>query len=626
MPLPPHSHCGVPSMSQIQDLEKYEPDMTVARLFFERVAELGERTALRKKDLGLWHDISWAEYGRRARQTAMGLVALGLEPGQAVAVIGENRPEWLYTDMGTMAAGGITVGIYTTNAAEECGYILGHSEARVYIVEDEEQLDKALAVRDDCPALQKIVVIDTEGLRKFQDPMVISFDELLELGEKYDKEHPGLFEERLASRGAEDVALLIYTSGTTGPPKGAMLTHDNVIWTCKSLSMAVPVWDTDELVSFLPLSHIAERMFSVYMPLRFRYTVNFIESTDTVTENIVEISPTVLFAVPRIWEKYTSAIYIRMKDATWIKRLTFGLALKIGKAYALARLEKDGASAPLSLAFHLAHFAVFKKLKERLGMERVRVAISGAAPISPEVLKFYHAIGVPLRQVYGQTEDTGPTSVHQGDLIEAENVGPAMPGVEVEIADDGEILVRGRNVFKGYFKNPEATAETLTDGWLHSGDVGVLDERGYLTITDRKKDLIITSGGKNIAPQYIESKLKFSPFINDAVVIGDGRKYVTALIFIDEDNVVKFAQENKVPFTTFGSLTKAKEVVQLIGEEIESVNKTLARVEQIKRFSLLPKKLIAEDGEVTPTMKLKRKYINETYADLIEEMYGKKKK
>jgi long-chain acyl-CoA synthetase len=612
-------------MSQNQDLETYDPDLTVPRLFFDRVAELGSRTALRKKDLGLWQDISWAEYGRKARQTALGLVALGLEPGQAVAVIGENSPEWLYTDMGTMAAGGITVGIYTTNAAEECGYILGHSEARIYIVEDEEQLDKALAVREDCPSLKKIVVIDTEGLRKYEDPMVMSFDELLELGDKFDQENPGAFEERLASRKADDVALLIYTSGTTGPPKGAMLSHDNVIWTCKSLSMAVPVWDTDELVSFLPLSHIAERMFSVYMPLRFRYTVNFIESTDTVTENIVEISPTVLFAVPRIWEKYSSAIFIRMKDATWFKRLVFGVALKIGRAYARARLDKEGASAPLRLAFRLAHFTVFNKLKERLGLERVRVAISGAAPISPEVLKFYHAIGVPLRQVYGQTEDTGPTSVHKGDLIEAENVGPALPGVDVKIADDGEILVHGRNVFKGYFKNPEATADTLAEGWLHSGDVGVLDERGYLTITDRKKDLIITSGGKNIAPQYIENKLKFSPFINDAVVIGDGRKYVSALIFIDEDNVVKFAQENKVPFTTFGTLTKAKEVVQLVADEVDTVNKTLARVEQVKRFALLPKKLIAEDGEVTPTMKLKRKYINETYAELIEEMYGKRK-
>jgi long-chain acyl-CoA synthetase len=608
-------------MTERVDLDHYDPELNVPRLLMQRARELGGRTAMRKKELGLWHDISWADYAAKVRRTAMGFAALGLEPGETVAVIGENRPEWLYTDMGCMAAGGVTVGIYTTNAAEECGYILGHSEARIYVVEDEEQLDKALEVRGDLPRLMKIVVIETEGLRHFSDPMVITFDELMELGRKHDEANPGLFDERLASRGAEDVALLIYTSGTTGPPKGAMLSHDNVIWTCKSLSLAVPVEETDELVSFLPLSHIAERMFSVYLPLQFKYTINFIENTDTVGENIVEISPTVMFAVPRIWEKYSSAIFIRMRDATWLKRLAFGAALKVGKRYARARLDKQGAGAGLRLLFNLLHFAVFNKLKERIGFERVRLAISGAAPISPEVLKFYHSIGVPLRQVYGQTEDAGPTCVHQGELIEAENVGPRLPGVEVRIAEDGEILVRGRNVFKGYFKNPEATAETLADGWLHSGDVGVLDERGYLTITDRKKDLIITKGGKNIAPQYLENKLKFSPYINDAVVIGDDRKYVTALIFIDEDNVVKFAQENKVPFTTFASLTKAKEVVDLIAAEVETVNKTLARVEQIKRFSLLPKKLIAEDGEVTPTMKLKRKYINETYAELIDGMY-----
>jgi len=610
-------------LSQQADLEHYDPELTIPRLLFQRAQELGGRTAMRKKEMGLWHDISWREYADKVRKAALGLAAVGLEPGGAVAVIGENRPEWLYTDMGAMAAGGVTAGIYTTNAAEECGYILSHSEAVVYVVEDEEQLDKALKVRGDCPHLKKIVVIDTEGLRHFSDPMVMSFDELLSLGETYDREYPDLFDERMTSRGAEDVALLIYTSGTTGPPKGAMLTHDNVIWTARSLSQAVPVMASDELVSFLPLSHIAERMFSVYLPLQFKYTINFIENTDTVTENIVEISPSVLFAVPRIWEKYSSAIFIRMKDATWFKRLVFGLALKIGRAHARARLEKDGAGSLLTALFRLAHFAVFDKLKERIGFEQVRVAISGAAPISPEVLKFYHAIGVPLRQVYGQTEDTGPTSVHQGDLIEAENVGPALPGVQVKIADDGEILVKGRNVFKGYFKHPEATAETLEDGWLHSGDVGVLDQRGYLTITDRKKDLIITRGGKNIAPQYIENKLKFSSYINDAVVIGDNRKFVTALIFIDEDNVVKFAQENKIPFTTFASLTEAKEIVQLVDREIGEVNKTLARVEQVKKFRLLPKKLIAEDGEVTPTMKLKRKYINETYSELIEGMYGR---
>lgn len=601
------------------------PEFTIPVLLMNRSRELGSRTAMRVKEFGLWRDISWDQYGNKARLTAMGLVALGLEPGDTVAVIGENRPEWLYADIGTMAAGGVTVGIYTTSSAEECGYILQHSGAKIYVVEDEEQLDKALKVRDECPNLKKIVVMDTEGLRNFHDEMVLDFDGLLNLGEEHDRDNPHLFEERMAIRQPDDLALLIYTSGTTGPPKGAMLNHVNIIWTLRSLAQAIPVLDTDELVSFLPLSHIAERLFSVYLPLQFKYTINFIENTDTVNDNIVEISPTVLFTVPRIWEKYSSIIFIKMKDTTWFKRFCFGIALKIGRSYAEARLSHEGVGSALKLAFRLAHFAVFKKLKERIGFERVRLAISGAAPISPEVLKFYHAIGVPLRQVYGQTEGSGPTSVHQGELIEADNVGPPIPGVEVKIARDGEILVRGHNVFMGYFKSPEASAETLQDGWLYSGDVGELDNRGFLKITDRKKDLIITSGGKNIAPQYIENKLKFSAYINDAVIIGDNRKFVSALIFIDEDNVVKFAQENKIQFTTYTSLTKAKEIVQLISGEIDGINKSLARVEQIKRFTILPKKLLEEDGEVTPTMKIKRKFINETYSDLIEDMYSKKK-
>ena len=594
---------------------------TIPQLLMARAEELGPRTAMRVKEMGLWQDISWETYGRQARQAAMGFAALGLKPGQTVAIIGENCPQWLYGDLGAMAAGGVSVGIYTTNAAEECAYILEHSEARIYVVENEEQLDKALQVRHQCPLLTKIVVIDTEGLRHFHDPMVIDFDQLLELGRQYDQEHPGLFEQRLASRGADDLALLIYTSGTTGPPKGAMLSHQNVLWTTQALKEAVPVYETDELLSFLPLSHIAERMFSVYMHLQFSYTINFIENTDTVTDNVVEISPTVFFAVPRIWEKYHSTIFIKMRDATWFKRLCFGLALKIGRQRALARLSPQGVGPLLRLAFAVAHGAVFNKLKERLGFERVRLAISGAAPISPDVLRFYHAIGVPLRQVYGQTEDTGPTSIHQGEIIEADNVGPAIPGVAIRIAPDGEILVQGPNVFLGYFKNPVASAETLEDGWLHSGDVGQLDGRGFLKITDRKKDLIITSGGKNIAPQNIENQLKFSAYINDAVVIGDGRKYLSALIFIDEDNVVKFAQEQKIPFTTYASLTQEPQVRELIGQEVERVNATLARVETIKKFTILPKKLLEEDGEVTPTMKIKRKFINENYKDLIEKMY-----
>ena len=598
------------------------PD-TIPRLFFHTAQKLGDQVAQRKKNFGIWHDITWNEYARQVRRAACGFMALGLEPGKCVSVIGENSPEWVWADLGCMAAGGVTVGVYTTNSAEECRYILDHSQSVIYVVENEEQLDKALEVRDQLPNLEKIVVWDTEGLRNFSDPMVISFDELLDLGTAYFRENPDALEKRLDQAKPDGLAILIYTSGTTGPPKGAMLSHHNVLWTTQTMMDVFEVTNKDEAISFLPLCHIAERMLSVFMPLRANYVVNFVESPDTVTQNMVEVSPTFMMSVPRIWEKYFSTIFIKMKDAAFIKKMVFGLAQKIGQRYANARLDTSRKGVPIttSFLFFLARVLVFKKLRERLGFERLRVVISGAAPISPDVLRFYHSIGIPLRQIYGQTEDTGPTSCHIGDLIEPDNTGPPLPGVQVKIADDGEILVKGPNVFLGYFRSPEATAETLVDGWLYSGDVGVLDDKGYLKITDRKKDLIITSGGKNIAPQNIENQLKFSPYINDAVVIGDRRKFVSALIVIDEDMVVKFAQDQKIQFTTFTSLTESPEVIKLIQGEVGQVNKTLARVEQIKKFRLIPKKLYEEDGEVTPTMKVKRKHINEKYGDLIKSMY-----
>lgn len=578
--------------------------------------------ALREKRLGIWHDVTWRQYAENVRAVGYGLLALGVEPGECVAVIGENRPEWLYADLATQAIGGITVGIYTTNSPVECEYILGHSESRIYLVENEEQLDKALEVRERLPHLEKIVVMDMEGLRGFSDPMVISWADFLAGGERHRADNISAFDERLAAIDPESTALLIYTSGTTGPPKGAMLTHRNVTWTAHCLVRLFGVGPQEEVISFLPLAHIAERMLSVYIAAAAGYCVNFVESPETVAQNMAEVSPTFMFSVPRIWEKYQSTIFIRMKDATLAKRLAFGAALWIGRRYAAAKLANEG-RAPLHLRalFLVAHVAVLAKLRERLGLDRLRQAVSGAAAISPDVLRFFHAIGVPLRQLYGQTEDTGPTTVHRGDVIDPANAGPPIPGVEIRIADDGEILVRGPNVFKGYYKNPQATAETLEDGWLHSGDVGEIDDRGFLKITDRKKDLIITSSGKNIAPQNIENQLKYSSYITDAIVIGDGRHYVTALIVIDEENVIKFAREHKVPFFTYAALTQAREVRELILEEVKKVNATLARIEQIKRFVILPKKLLEEDGEVTPTMKVKRRAINATFGDLIEGMY-----
>jgi long-chain acyl-CoA synthetase len=394
---------------------------------------------------------------------------------------------------------------------------------------------------------------------------------------------------------------------------GSVITKDN------------PMFDTDEVMSFLPLCHIFERLFSVFAHITHGYTVNFIESPETVTDNMKEISPTVGYAVPRIWEKYSSTIFIKMSDATWFKRLAFFSAFKIGKRRASLMMEFKPVPVSLELLYHLAHFAVFRKLKEKLGFDRIRIAYSGAAPISPDMLLFFQSIGVNLIEGYGQTEGTGVTCVSRLGRVKFGTVGPPLPGTEIKIAEDGEILVRSPSVFKGYFKDPKATAETLKDGWLYSGDVGEIDCDGFLKITDRKKDIIVTAGGKNITPQFIENKLKFSPYINDAVVIGDRRKFLVSLIMIDEDNVVKFAQDNKVHFSTYKDLTQSPEIVKLIQGEVDKVNETLARVEQIKKFTILPKKLYEEDGEVTPTMKVKRKYVNEAFKEMIEGMYGGRK-
>ncbi|MBU2498204.1 MAG: AMP-binding protein, partial [Proteobacteria bacterium] len=468
---------------------------------------------------------------------------------------------------------------------------------------------------------KKVIVWDLEGLRHFVDPMVMTYEELMDMGRELAEKEPAVFERRLEEVEPEDVSMLIYTSGTTGPPKGAMLTHRNLTWMGRAITTDNPMSDRDEVMSFLPLCHVFEQLFSVLGHITNGFVVNFIESLDTVTDNMIEISPTVGYAVPRIWEKYYSAIYIRMSDATWFKKVVFFTALKIGQKRASLLMSFRKVPLYLQILYSLAYFAVFRKLKERLGFDRMRIAISGAAPISPDVLHFFQSIGVNLLEGYGQTEGTGVTCVSRVGRVKFGTVGPPLTGTEVRIAEDGEILVRSPSVFKGYFNNPEATRETVKDGWLYSGDVGEIDEDGYLRITDRKKDIIVTAGGKNITPQYIENKLKFSPYINDAVVIGDRRKFLSALIMIDEDNVVKYAQDNKVQFSTYKDLTRTPEIMSLIQGEVDKVNETLSRVEQVKKFTILPKKLYEEDGEVTPTMKVKRKYVNEAFADLIEAMY-----
>lgn len=594
---------------------------TVPRVFKDMVSKHGDRVALRKKEYGLWHDISWNEYYQQACHVGSALLSMGLKKGDGVSIIGDNCPEWVIIDMGIQCSGGVVTGIYSTNAWEQVEYVIQNSESKFFFVENEEQLDKWLNFRENTPNLKKIIVWDLEGLRDFKDPMVMNYEAFLEMGRRVTKEGTKDFETRMDEVEPDDLSMLIYTSGTTGPPKGAMLTHKNLIWMGRAITTENPMNDTDEVMSFLPLCHVFEQLFSVMGHIVKGYVVNFVEKPDTVIDNMIEVSPTIGYAVPRIWEKYYSAIYIRMSDATWFKKIVFYSALKIGQKRATLIMDFLKVPAYLKLFYWLAYFIIFRKLKKRMGWDRLRVAISGAAPISPDVLHFFQSIGVNLMEGYGQTEGTGVACVSRTGQVKFGTVGPPITGTEIKIAEDGEILVKSPSIFKGYFRNPKDSAETVKDGWLYSGDVGEIDKDGYLKITDRKKDIIVTAGGKNITPQYIENKIKFSPYVNDAVIIGDRRKYITSLIMIDEDNVVKYAQDHKVQFSTYKDLAQNDEIQKLIQKEINNVNESLARVEQVKKFTILPKKLYEEDGEVTPTMKVKRKYVNEAFKDLIEAMY-----
>ncbi len=598
---------------------------TVPHVFFHTAKKYSHEPSMRKKHLGLWRDITWDEYYRSAKYIGAALISMGLKKGECASLIGDNCPEWVIIDLGIQCIGGVSVGIYSTNPWSQVEYVIKNSDSRFLFVENEEQLEKWLRFRNKAPLLKKIIIWNTRGLKKNRDPMIMTYDDLLELGSRVQAEKPDIFEKRMSEVQPEDLSVLIYTSGTTGPPKGAMLCHRNVTWMGSAVQSVISVDSTDETLSFLPLCHIFERVFSVFAHITHGFKVNFVERPDTITDNMREISPTVCIGVPRIWEKYLSGILIRMSDATRFKKMVFSLALRIGKQRTTRIMNFRPVPAYLNIKFGIAYLAVFRKLKERLGFDRLRVAVSGGAPISPGVLHFFQSIGVNLIEGYGQTEGTAVTcSSRPGKTLKFGKVGTPLAGVEVKISDDGEILVKSPSVFKGYYKDPDSTSKALKGGWLCSGDIGELDEDGYLKITDRKKDIIVTAGGKNIAPQYIENQLKFSPYINDAVIIGENRKFITSLILVDEDNVVKYAQDNKIQFSTYKDLARNPHIIQLIKKEVDEVNKGLSQAERIKKFTILPKKLYEEDGEVTPTMKIKRKYMNENFRDLIEEMYKTK--
>ncbi|MBI4259990.1 MAG: AMP-binding protein [Actinobacteria bacterium] len=583
----------------------------------------GDAVAMREKQLGVWRGISWAEYWSNVRATGLALADLGVGPRDHVAILSDNRPEWLYADLGTEGIGARSVGVYATNPAPQVAYVLRHSGSVAVFCEGQEQVDKVVAVAGETPSVRHVIVFDPRGTRGYDDPRLVDWESFLSRGRELDAADPEAFERLLARVDPAEPCMVVYTSGTTGPPKGAMLTSRNVTAASEATVRHFGYTEKDQLLSYLPLCHVAEKIFTLFLPLTSGATVHFGESIETVAQDLREVSPTVFLGVPRIWEKLQATIEVKMQDASPLKRWLYRRFTRSGQALVRKRMRGERWSAADRLRWRLGDLMVYRPLQERLGLRRCWFPISGAAPIAPEVIWWFHGIGVPIHEGYGQTEGTGVSHVNPPGQARIGTVGTVVPMVEHRIAEDGEILVRGPNVFAGYLHDPEATGGTVDDeGWLHTGDVGELDEDGYLTITGRKKDIIITAGGKNLSPEQIENALKTSPYVKEAVVIGDRRKFISALVQIEADTVGNWASRRGITYTSFADLSSRPEVRTLIEEEIKKANEQLSRVEQVKAFRLLPKELHQDDEELTATQKVRRRVFEERYADLIGSIYG----
>lgn len=594
---------------------------TVVHRLLDQAKKRGEASAYLCKRGGVWHATSWADFAAEVEQAARALISLGVEEGDRVCILGFNRPEWVVMDVAAMAAGGVPAGIYTTCSSEEVAYILAHSEAKVVLVENEEQWAKVQERRAELPSLQRIVRMRGTAAG---DEEVLDWDDFMALGqseaETEDSRALEAAQKARLDRLADDqLATLIYTSGTTGAPKAVMLSHRNLAWTARILAQVATVEAGDRSLSYLPLSHIAEQMATIHVPITAGSTVYYAESLDHIADNLKDCRPHVFFGVPRIWEKFHAALQSRLSEATGARARLLSWARGVSTRVNDLKNRGEEPAGLLELQYAIAKKLLFDKLHAALGFDDARVLVSGAAPISREILDFFASLDLVIQEIYGLSETSAPTSFNLVGRTRFGSVGPPVPGVEVRIAPDGEILVRGPNVFLGYFKDEAATREALDEeGWLHTGDLGRFDEDGFLHITGRKKDIIITAGGKNITPKNIESGIKNHPLVHEAVVIGDGRKYLTALISLDEEAANAFMEREGLR----GPLHRSKEIHDSILQTVGEVNRRLARVEQVKKIKVLPRPLSIEAGELTPTLKVKRDKVSEHFADEIEELYA----
>ncbi len=598
---------------------------TLPQFLVEKAKLYGDqKTALREKEYGIWQSVSWAEYLDHVKYFALGLASLGFEPQDTVAIIGDNRPEWVYAELAAQSVGAKSIGIYQDSIVDEVAYIVTHSDAKFLVVEDQEQVDKIIELWPRLHTVEKVIYYDPKGLRNYTEPYLMYFPEVEELGRAFEREHPGWWEERVAQGRGEDTAILSTTSGTTGYPKLAILTHNNLISMGRNLMKVDPMSEDDEFVSFLPLAWIGEQMMSLACGLQAGFTLNFPEEPETVQENIREIGPQTMFSPPRIWENLVSRVQVKIEDTTWLKRKVYDWALPVGYRMADVRFNKETPGFGLKLKYAIADWILFQEIKDHLGLRHIVRAYTGGAALGPDVFRFFHALGVNLKQIYGQTEVSGIAVLHRDGDIKFQTVGTPLPETEVRIDEDtGEILIKSPAVFKGYYKNEEATRTTLVDGWLHTGDAGYFDEDGHLIVIDRAKDVMTLADGTKFSPQFIENKLKFSPYIREAVVFGGGDlPYITAMINIDMGNVGTWAEKHQIAYTTYTDLAQKPEVYALVRKHVERSNQDLPPAARIRRFLLLHKELDADDAELTRTRKVRRRFVAERYKDIIEALYG----
>lgn len=599
-----------------------EPD-TLPKYLLQTAARYGDKkVAMRKKQFGIWREYTWKESLEKVKYLTLGLLRLGLQRGDKVAIIGENDPEYYWAELAIQAAGAAAVGIFTDCIPKEVLYIVDHCDACLVFAKDQEQCDKMLAIRAEVPKVRRVIYWDPKGLWNYNDPWLMSFEEVLSLGKEYDQANPGLFEEVVAQGKADDIGIFCYTSGTTGLPKGAMITHGNIIFGYRAATAVDPRNDKEDYLSFLPLAWITEHVLGLAVHVCSGMVVNFPEEPETVQTDMREIAPCSLLFSSRLWESVASMIQARMNDSSRFKQLLYNMALPIGLRVVDMRAQGKRPGLFWRLAYALADLAVFRPLRDKLGLSRIRSAYTAGAALSPDVVRFFQAIGVNIKQIFGSTEAIIHTIHRDGD-IRLDTVGPPAPGVELRLSEEGEILVRSPGVFKGYYKDPATTAEKLHDGWFHTGDAGYITPEGHLVYLDRVKDLLELAGGAKFSPQYIEGRLKFSPYIKDCMVLGGkDRAFVTAIINIDFENVGKWAEKHHIPYTTFVDLSQKPEVYNLIRQDVERVNRTLPEAARVRKFVLLHKEFDADEAELTRTRKLRRGPIEERYRDMIEAMYG----